>query len=110
MLAKIRKTRSASDKAKKIVSTIGCLELVHMDLFGPSSVRSYGGNRYTLVIVDDYSRKRTLDYFRVFGSKCLSDLIFSGGGDTDGGSDDEGSATASSAMHASADGDRGVWC
>ncbi|GKA69055.1 hypothetical protein Tco_0775119 [Tanacetum coccineum] len=26
-----------------------------MDLFGPSTVRSYRGNRYTLVIVDDYS-------------------------------------------------------
>ncbi|GJU29440.1 zinc finger, CCHC-type containing protein [Tanacetum coccineum] len=39
-----------------------------------------------------------------------SDLIFSGGGDTDGGSDDEGSAAANSIMHASADGDRGVWC
>ncbi|GJV56991.1 retrovirus-related pol polyprotein from transposon TNT 1-94 [Tanacetum coccineum] len=34
-----------------------CLELLHMDLFGPSSVRSYGGNRYTLVIVDDTLRK-----------------------------------------------------
>ncbi|GJS61167.1 hypothetical protein Tco_0655951 [Tanacetum coccineum] len=39
----------------------------------------------------------------------LSDLIFSGGGDTDGGSDDEGSAVANSAMRASADGDGGVW-
>ncbi|GKG22650.1 hypothetical protein Tco_0387953, partial [Tanacetum coccineum] len=38
------------------------------------------------------------------------DLIFSGGGDTDDGSDDEGSAAANSVMHASADGDRGVWC
>ncbi|GJR54846.1 retrovirus-related pol polyprotein from transposon TNT 1-94, partial [Tanacetum coccineum] len=28
-----------------------------MDLFAPSAVRSYGGNRYTLVIVDDYSRE-----------------------------------------------------
>ncbi|GJZ00013.1 retrovirus-related pol polyprotein from transposon TNT 1-94 [Tanacetum coccineum] len=27
-----------------------------MDLFGPSAIRSYGGNLYTLVIVDDYSR------------------------------------------------------
>ncbi|GKA80792.1 retrovirus-related pol polyprotein from transposon TNT 1-94 [Tanacetum coccineum] len=27
-----------------------------MELFGPSTVRSYGGNLYTLVIVDDYSR------------------------------------------------------
>ncbi|GKD23583.1 alpha/beta hydrolases superfamily protein, partial [Tanacetum coccineum] len=31
------------------------IELLHMDLFGPSAVRSYGGNRYTLVIVDDFS-------------------------------------------------------
>ncbi|GJZ65756.1 retrovirus-related pol polyprotein from transposon TNT 1-94 [Tanacetum coccineum] len=47
----------ASHKAKNIVSTTRCLELLHMDLFGPSAVRSYRGNRYTLVIVDDYSRK-----------------------------------------------------
>nr|GEX11991.1 zf-CCHC domain-containing protein/UBN2 domain-containing protein [Tanacetum cinerariifolium] len=33
------------------------IEFLHMDLFGPSAVRSYGGNRYTLVIVDDYSRE-----------------------------------------------------
>ncbi|GJX48740.1 retrovirus-related pol polyprotein from transposon TNT 1-94 [Tanacetum coccineum] len=46
-----------SHKAKNIVSTTRFLELLHMDLFGPSAVRSYGGNRYTLVIVDDYSRK-----------------------------------------------------
>ncbi|GJT68562.1 hypothetical protein Tco_1020042 [Tanacetum coccineum] len=39
-----------------------------------------------------------------------SDLIFSAGGDTDGGSDDEGSAAANSIMHASADGDHEVWC
>ncbi|GJT40280.1 retrovirus-related pol polyprotein from transposon TNT 1-94 [Tanacetum coccineum] len=39
------------------VSTTRFLELLHVDLFGPSAVRSYGGNRYTLVTVDDYSRK-----------------------------------------------------
>ncbi|GJX22406.1 retrovirus-related pol polyprotein from transposon TNT 1-94 [Tanacetum coccineum] len=33
------------------------LELLHVDLIGPSAIRSYKGNRYTLVIVDDYSRK-----------------------------------------------------
>nr|GEY15378.1 retrotransposon protein [Tanacetum cinerariifolium] len=54
---KIRKQAYASHKAKNIVSTTRCLELLHMDLFGPSAVRSYGGNHYTLVIVDDYSRK-----------------------------------------------------
>ncbi|GJW22153.1 retrovirus-related pol polyprotein from transposon TNT 1-94 [Tanacetum coccineum] len=67
----IGKQAHISHKAKNIVLTTRCLELLHMDLFGPSAVRSYGGNRYTLVIVDDYSRKPTLDYFRVFGSKCF---------------------------------------
>nr|GEX66703.1 retrotransposon protein [Tanacetum cinerariifolium] len=60
---KIRKQAHASHEAKNIVSTTRCLELLHMDLFSPSSIQSYGGNLYTLVIVDDYSR--------VFGSKCF---------------------------------------
>ncbi|GJY81718.1 retrovirus-related pol polyprotein from transposon TNT 1-94 [Tanacetum coccineum] len=51
---KIRNQAHASHKAKNIVSMTRCLELLHMDLFGPSAVRSYEGNRYTLVIVDDY--------------------------------------------------------
>nr|GEW36724.1 retrovirus-related Pol polyprotein from transposon TNT 1-94 [Tanacetum cinerariifolium] len=54
---KNRKQAHASNKAKNIISTTRCLKLLHMDLFGPSAVWSYGGNRYTLVIVDDYSRK-----------------------------------------------------
>ncbi|GJV90905.1 retrovirus-related pol polyprotein from transposon TNT 1-94 [Tanacetum coccineum] len=54
---KIGKQAHVSHKAKNIVSTTRCLGLLHMDLFGLSAVRSYGGNRYTLVIVDDYSRK-----------------------------------------------------
>nr|GEV30093.1 fasciclin-like arabinogalactan protein 2 [Tanacetum cinerariifolium] len=53
---KIGKQAHASHKAKNIVSMTRCLTLLHMDLFGPSVVRSYKGNRYTLVIVDDYSR------------------------------------------------------
>ncbi|GJX49783.1 retrovirus-related pol polyprotein from transposon TNT 1-94, partial [Tanacetum coccineum] len=53
---KIGKQAYVSHKAKNIVSTTRCLELLHMDLFGPSTVWSYGGNRYTLVTVDDYSR------------------------------------------------------
>ncbi|GJT04458.1 zf-CCHC domain-containing protein [Tanacetum coccineum] len=53
---KIGKQAHASHKAKNMVSTTRCLEHLHMDLFGPSTVRSYGGNRYTLVIVDDYSK------------------------------------------------------
>ncbi|GKA65681.1 retrovirus-related pol polyprotein from transposon TNT 1-94 [Tanacetum coccineum] len=53
---KIGEQAHASHKANNIVSTTRCLELLYMDLFGPSAVRSYGENRYTLVI-DDYSRK-----------------------------------------------------
>ncbi|GJW82209.1 retrovirus-related pol polyprotein from transposon TNT 1-94 [Tanacetum coccineum] len=70
---KIGKQTHASHKAKNIVSTTRCLELLHMDLFGPSAVRSYEGNLYTLVVVVDYSRGRkpTLDYSRVFESKCF---------------------------------------
>nr|GEV64154.1 zf-CCHC domain-containing protein/UBN2 domain-containing protein [Tanacetum cinerariifolium] len=52
----IGKQAHASHKAKNVVSTTRCLELLHIDLFGPSAVWSYGGNRYTLVIVDEYSR------------------------------------------------------
>ncbi|GJS63002.1 retrovirus-related pol polyprotein from transposon TNT 1-94 [Tanacetum coccineum] len=53
---KIGKQAHASHKAKNMVSTKRCLELLHMDLFGPSEIKSYGSNLYTLVIVDDYSR------------------------------------------------------
>jgi transposase InsO family protein len=50
---------------KSIMSTTGPLELLHLDLFGPTTYRSIGGNTYYLVLVDDYSR-----YTWVF---CLHD-------------------------------------
>ncbi|GJT72675.1 retrovirus-related pol polyprotein from transposon TNT 1-94 [Tanacetum coccineum] len=55
-----------------------------MDLFGPSAVRSYGGNRYTLVIVDDYSRytwtrflkdkTEAFDQFEIFSRQIQNQL------------------------------------
>ncbi|GKB68225.1 retrovirus-related pol polyprotein from transposon TNT 1-94 [Tanacetum coccineum] len=55
-----------------------------MDLFGPSAVRSYGGNRYTLVIVDDYSmytwtrflkdKTEAFDQFEIFSKKIQNQL------------------------------------
>lgn len=45
-----------SFKSKNIISTNRPLQLLYMDLFGPSRTVSQGGNVYTLVIVDDYSR------------------------------------------------------
>ena len=41
---------------KAYMSTTRVLELVHMDLFGPTTYKSLGGNLYYLMIVDDYSR------------------------------------------------------
>ncbi|GKA44202.1 retrovirus-related pol polyprotein from transposon TNT 1-94 [Tanacetum coccineum] len=82
---KIRKQAHASHKAKNIVSTTRCLELLHMDLFGPSTVRSYGGTRYTLVIVDDYSRYtwtrllkdkiEAFNQFKIFSKKIQNQLV-----------------------------------
>jgi hypothetical protein len=42
--------------AKNIVTTTKPLKMLHMDLFGPVAYISIGGNKYGLVIVDDYSR------------------------------------------------------
>ncbi|GJT87160.1 retrovirus-related pol polyprotein from transposon TNT 1-94 [Tanacetum coccineum] len=84
---KIGKQAHASHKAKNIVSTTRCLELFQMDLFGPSAVRSYGGNRYTLVIVDDYSRytwtrflkdkTEAFDQFEILSRKIQNQLGYS---------------------------------
>jgi transposase InsO family protein len=41
---------------KAYMSTSRVLELLHTDLFGPTTYASLGGNLYCLVIVDDYSR------------------------------------------------------
>ncbi|GJU13775.1 retrovirus-related pol polyprotein from transposon TNT 1-94, partial [Tanacetum coccineum] len=81
---KIRKQAHASHKAKNIVLTTRCLELFHMDLFVSSVVRSYRGNLYTLVIVDDYSRytwtgflktkNEAFDQFEIFGRKMQNQL------------------------------------
>ena len=46
----------SSFKLKNVVSTSRPLELIHMDLFGPTRVSSLGGMYYAYVLVDDYSR------------------------------------------------------
>ncbi|GJR00998.1 retrovirus-related pol polyprotein from transposon TNT 1-94 [Tanacetum coccineum] len=83
---KMGKQAHTSHKAKNIVSTTRCLELLHMDLFGPSAVRSYRGNRYTLVIVNDYSRYtwtrflkdkiEAFNQFEIFSRKIQNQLGF----------------------------------
>jgi hypothetical protein len=41
---------------KNIMATKRPLEMLHMDLFGPVAYISNGGNKYGLVIINDYSR------------------------------------------------------
>ena len=41
---------------KNIMTTRRPLELLHMDLFGPNTYKSLGGNSFGLVIVDYFSR------------------------------------------------------
>jgi hypothetical protein len=41
-------------KVKNIMTT-RLLEMIHMNLFGPIAYISIAGNKYSLVIIDDYS-------------------------------------------------------
>jgi transposase InsO family protein len=45
----------ASHHAKNIMTTMRLLEMLHIDLFGTIAYISIGGNKYGLVIIDDYS-------------------------------------------------------
>jgi hypothetical protein len=45
----------APHHAKNIMTTTSPLEMLHMDLFDPIAYISIGGNKYGLVIIDDYS-------------------------------------------------------
>ncbi|GJR45448.1 putative ribonuclease H-like domain-containing protein [Tanacetum coccineum] len=50
------KQHKASCKAKLVSSISQTLQLLHMDLFGPTSVRSINHKTYYLVITDDFNR------------------------------------------------------
>jgi hypothetical protein len=50
-----RKQVGVLHHAKNIMTTTRPLEMQHMDLFGPDVYISISGNKYGLIIVDDYS-------------------------------------------------------
>jgi hypothetical protein len=52
----VGKQVEAPHQAKNIMTTTRPLEMLHMDLFGPIAYKSINGNKYGLVIADDYSR------------------------------------------------------
>ena len=55
-VCKLGNTHRSSLYLKNCVSTSRPLQLLHLDLFGPTKTRSIGGNCYYFVIVDDFSR------------------------------------------------------
>ena len=73
----MRKQIKTSFKNKNFISTSRPLELLHMDLFGPSRTTSLGGKSYAFVIVDDFSRYTWVlflahknDVFHEFSKLC----------------------------------------
>nr|GEV60226.1 hypothetical protein [Tanacetum cinerariifolium] len=50
------KHHRATFKTKRSFSINKCLHLLHMDLFGPVKPQTISHNKYTLVIIDEYSR------------------------------------------------------
>ena len=50
-----KQTKTSHHKVNVIASS-QCLELLHVDLMGPTRTESVGGKRFIMVIVDDFSR------------------------------------------------------
>ncbi|GJT81678.1 putative ribonuclease H-like domain-containing protein [Tanacetum coccineum] len=71
------KQHKASCKAKTVSSISHSLQLLHMDLFGPTSVRSLNHKTYCLVITDDFSRFSWVFFLRTKDetSAILKDFI-----------------------------------
>ena len=75
---------ASSHPMKAYLSTSRSLELLHMDLFGPTTYKSLGGNLYCLVIVDDYSRytwtffledkSKTMWIFKIFVKQAQNEF------------------------------------
>src|SRR5438132_11706987 len=67
------------------MSTSRPLELLHMDLFGPTTYKSIDGNLYCLVIVDNYSRytwvfflqekSETMEIFKKFAKRAQNEFL-----------------------------------
>ena len=76
-----------SFKSKNHVSTSKPLQLLHIDLFGPSRYASLSGKFYAFVIVDDYSRYSwvlflankddAIDAFRIFYKNVQNEKVYS---------------------------------
>ncbi|KAJ9557316.1 LOW QUALITY PROTEIN: hypothetical protein OSB04_011930 [Centaurea solstitialis] len=67
------KQHKSSHKSKEVNTIFAPLQLLHMDLFGPTNVMSIGKKSYCLVIVDDYSRFTWVFFLGAFGTQTGQD-------------------------------------
>ena len=58
-----KQTKTSHHKVN-VIATSRCLELLHIDLMGPTRPESLGGKRYIMVIVDDFSRYIWVEFLR----------------------------------------------
>ena len=58
-----KQTKSSHPKVN-VVATSRPLELLHVDLMGPTRTESMGGKHYIMVVVDDFSRYSWVEFLR----------------------------------------------
>ncbi|GKB93840.1 retrovirus-related pol polyprotein from transposon TNT 1-94 [Tanacetum coccineum] len=64
LIDNLSKAKRSSFKTKTVPSSKGQLNLLNMDLCGPMRVARINGNKYILLIIDDYSRYTWTLFFR----------------------------------------------
>ena len=52
----LRKQTKTSHPKVNVIAKSWPLELLHVDLMGPTGMENLGGKRYIMVVVDDFSR------------------------------------------------------
>ena len=62
-------TKSSHPKVN-VITTSRPLELLHVDLMGPTRTESLGGKRYIMVVVDDFSRYSWVEFLRKKSEAC----------------------------------------
>ena len=66
----MEKQTKASHHKVNVIATSQCLELLHVDLMGPTRTESLGGKRYIMVIVDDFSRYTWVEFLIEKSEAC----------------------------------------
>ena len=64
-----KQTKSTHPKVN-VIATSRPLELLHVDLMGPTRTESMGGKRYIMVVVDDFSRYSLVEFLREKSEAC----------------------------------------